>query len=277
MARIQQQDQLLHIHSDWFSLLVPGVWQKTSQPDAVYSGTRKARTLTVRTHTLPATPTAELRTLALKGVLDTYVKAEMAPSAIEEGPIETSPGGAIVTLAYTLDDPARGVMSCVKLVSYGRRCVAVRLAADLAQEPRETRGGLEHDTETILDGLSILQFERVSVAQLQRRMTWLLALNSLLFCGALLVAAKCYTEDTSVGRTSLREKTLAVQDAESGRKALRESVEFFDFWFDRSVVFRKEIGVLLLVAGGIAAANVAAFWWMRRIVRHPWDDIMDRE
>jgi len=280
MARIQQQDNLLHIHSDWFSLLVPGVWEKSpaaSSSPAVFHGVRKARTLSVFTHTLPAAPNAELRTLALRGILDTYAKAETSATAIEEGPVETSPGGAIITLAYSLDDSARGTLACVKLVSYGRRCVAVRLVADLSRDPRETLGALEHDTETILDGLSILQFERVSVVQLQRRMTWLLALNLLLFCGALLVASQCYTADQNVDLAALRQKTATIQDAESGRAALRESVDFFDFWFDRAARFRKEIGALLLVAGGIAAANVAAFWWMRRIVRHPWDDIVDRE
>jgi len=290
MARIQQQDNLLHIHSDWFSLLVPGVWEKQASDKSVsekslrenssapvFHGTRKARTLAVHTHTLPAAPNAELRTLALREILNSYAKAETFAAAIDEGPVETSPGGAIITLAYSLDDSARGSLACVKLVSYGRRCVAVRLAADLSREPRETLGGLERDTEAILDGLSILQFERVSVAQLQRRMTWLLALNLLLLCGALLLAAKCYTPDQSVDLAAMRQKAVGIQDAESGRVALRESVDFFDFWFDRAASFRREMGMLLVIAGGIAVANIAAFWWMRRIVRHPWDDIVDRE
>lgn len=278
MARIQQQDKLLSIHSDWFSLLVPGVWDSKPAPTpAVFHGTKGTRSLAVSTHTLAAAPTAELRTLALRGILDSYAKAEPGGTAIDEGPIETSPGGAIVTLAYSVDDRTRGALACVKLVCYGRRCVAVRLAADPGKDSRDTRDSLETDIETILDGLSILQFERVSVAQLQRRMTWLLALNLFLLCGALLVALQCYWGEQNVDLASLRQKTMAIQDAESGRTAMRESVEFFDFWLDRAATFRKEIAFVLLFCGGIAAANIAAFWWMRRIVRHPWDDIVDRE
>jgi len=278
MARIQQQDKLLSIHSEWFSLLIPGVWDsKPASIPTVYHGTKGTRSLTVSTHALAAAPNAELRTLALRGILDSYAKVEPSGAPIDEGPIETSPGGAIVTLAYSVDDRTRGALACVKLVCYGRRCVAVRLAADPGKDSRDTRDSLETDIETILDGLSILQFERVSVAQLQRRMTWLLALNLFLLCGALLVALQCYWGEQNVDLASLRQKTLAIQDAESGRTAMRESVEFFDFWLDRAATFRKEIAFILLFCGGIAAANIAAFWWMRRIVRHPWDEIVDRE
>lgn len=278
MVRIQQQDKLLSIHSDWFSLLVPGVWEtRPAQSPAVFHGAKGHRTLAVSTHTLPATPSAELRALVLRGVLDTYAKSEPGGAAIDEGPVETSPGGAIVTLAYSVEDRTRGALACAKLVCYGRRCVAVRLAADPTRDARETREALETDIETILDGLSILQFERVSVAQLQRRMNWLFALNLFLFCGALLVALQCYWGEQNIDLSSLRQKTVAIQDAESGRAAMRESVEFFDFWLDRAATFRKEIVFILACCGGIAAANLAAFWWLRRIVRHPWDDIVERE
>src|ERR1700759_2762357 len=158
MPRIKQNGALLEIQSDWFSLLVPGVWEiKPEQPPFLFLGSKGSRTLSVRTHLLPAAPTAELRTLAVRSVLDSYAKAGGNPELIEEGPVESSPGGAIVALAYSLKDLERGLLTRVKLVCYGRRCVAVRLSSDRAKDPSYSLDALESDVETIVDGLTLLQ------------------------------------------------------------------------------------------------------------------------
>ena len=64
MARIQQQDKLLSIHSDWFSLLVPGVWDsKPAAGPTVFHGTKGTCSLTVSTHTLAAAVSAPSATV----------------------------------------------------------------------------------------------------------------------------------------------------------------------------------------------------------------------